>query len=452
MNSLAEPVAELHKGYEKFLHRFEQYRRRKSQVLQAKSVPNVVDPSRSIKSSLKNAGNSKHLEYEINEKKLEAVIDLPKAECFLKDKRQSLVPSDDTVVVKFVGSAITGKSEAEDASHHGLIDPTINTKEALNAISNMFKEPLEAESKVKRRVNHEQYKASHASSAFEVFVDDCEGHDNEDGCHGFGKNGGLANSARQRVQMETENHNLLFGTFHILADDDNENGSDNNDNEDDKKSDSHGCHGFGKNGLANSARPRVQMKTENHNLVNRTFHILADDDENGDDNNDIEDDNDEECNSHGNFVFCETMKEPNPKVVASHLIGDTIIQRFVGSTILSEPEVENAWHHGLVDPTINMKEAMDDINGMFGKPINFVKPRRTATTSKQPASSQQKQASQGFCILADDHDHGGMEEEKQLKTQSLVTSCIESDLFEPTIYTKEAMNEINSMFGNPLDF
>ena len=50
---------------------------------------------------------------------------------------------DDTVVVKFVDTAIVGKSEAEDACHHGLVEPTINMKEAMNAINSMFSEPLE---------------------------------------------------------------------------------------------------------------------------------------------------------------------------------------------------------------------------------------------------------------------------------------------------------------------
>jgi hypothetical protein len=51
---------------------------------------------------------------------------------------------------------------------------------------------------------------------------------------------------------------------------------------------------------------------------------------------------------------------------SSGLGEDTAIHRFVGST------VQNACHHGrLVDPTVNLKEAMDDINGMFGRPLNL---------------------------------------------------------------------------------
>jgi hypothetical protein len=33
--------------------------------------------------------------------------------------------------------------------------------------------------------------------------------------------------------------------------------------------------------------------------------------------------------------------------------------------------MENACQHGLVDPTGNLKKAMNDINSMFGKPLNF---------------------------------------------------------------------------------
>ncbi|KAL0794243.1 hypothetical protein Bca101_065620 [Brassica carinata] len=64
-----------------------------------------------------------------------------KVERSQKDPR--LANSDDTPVLNFVDKAIVGKPEAENACHHGLVDPTINMKEAMNAINNMFKEPIE---------------------------------------------------------------------------------------------------------------------------------------------------------------------------------------------------------------------------------------------------------------------------------------------------------------------
>jgi hypothetical protein len=124
---------------------------------------------------------------------------------------------------------------------------------------------------------------------------------------------------------------------------------------------------------------------------------------------------------------------------------DTVVCRFVGSTILDEPEVENACHHGLVDPTINLKEAMDDINNMFGKPIDFVRTRRL---KKQDKAAHTKRDFGGFSILPDDDLE---QQEVQLKPNLPGTSR-ECDLFEPTVFTKEAMDDINKLFGMPLDF
>ncbi|KAK8926330.1 hypothetical protein KSP39_PZI018531 [Platanthera zijinensis] len=112
-------------------------------------------------------------------------------------------------------------------------------------------------------------------------------------------------------------------------------------------------------------------------------------------------------------------------------------------------QFENACHHGLVDPTVNLKQAMDDINGMFGKPLNFV---RTRKSKKEDKGSGRKPnvRNQAFFILADE------DSEKDVKAQAPPhvsrSSMGEGDFFEPTIFTKEAMNEINDLFGKPLDF
>ncbi|KAJ0102975.1 hypothetical protein Patl1_06657 [Pistacia atlantica] len=123
---------------------------------------------------------------------------------------------------------------------------------------------------------------------------------------------------------------------------------------------------------------------------------------------------------------------------------DTVVHRFVGSTILDEPEVENVCHHGLVDPTINLKEAMADIDNMFGKPIDFVRAKRPKKQEKEPVKNQD---AGGFLILADDD----LEPQRQAppKSSKKKSDC---DLFEPTMFTKEAMDDINKMFGMPLDF
>ena len=123
---------------------------------------------------------------------------------------------------------------------------------------------------------------------------------------------------------------------------------------------------------------------------------------------------------------------------------DTVVHRFVGSTISDEPVVENVCHHGLVDPTINLKEAMQDINNMFGKPIDFVRAKR----KKQDKARVKKQDLGGFSILPDDElEH--QEWQPPSKSSGKLSDC---DLFEPTVFTKEAMDDINKMFGMPLDF
>jgi len=100
-----------------------------------------------------------------------------------------------------------------------------------------------------------------------------------------------------------------------------------------------------------------------------------------------------------------------------------------------------------VDPTVNLKEAMDDINNMFGRPLNFKGER---TMKKANKLSDRKAAPvSGFSILADDD----LKENTCKALQS--KSCKfgdENGLFEPTITTRDVMAEINDMFGMPLDF
>ncbi|MCO5607443.1 hypothetical protein L7F22_061639 [Adiantum nelumboides] len=52
---------------------------------------------------------------------------------------------EDTIQIKFfVAEVITGKKkDVEDAGHHGLVDPTLNTEEALQDILSMFLKPVD---------------------------------------------------------------------------------------------------------------------------------------------------------------------------------------------------------------------------------------------------------------------------------------------------------------------
>ena len=60
---------------------------------------------------------------------------------------------DETIQIRnFAAKAITGKEkDVEDAQHHGLVDPTVNTKEAIQYILSMFREPMDIGNKKEAR-------------------------------------------------------------------------------------------------------------------------------------------------------------------------------------------------------------------------------------------------------------------------------------------------------------
>ncbi|KAK1312597.1 hypothetical protein QJS10_CPA07g01166 [Acorus calamus] len=199
VQNLAEPVVELQKSYDQFLLRLEQHKRRKARHLQrlegregttARSLPPRHNKDRKHK-EVKDVREINHgkCNHQLVEKmgtkdisgehqkslKSHTNMTLQKnmsqtSQTDLGAVKRNTPLGDDTLVVKFVDSAIVGKSEAEDACHHGLVDPTINMKEAMNAINNMFREPIEIASRAplrnKRKVNQQ------SSSGFEIFVDD----------------------------------------------------------------------------------------------------------------------------------------------------------------------------------------------------------------------------------------------------------------------------------------
>ncbi|XP_026664936.2 uncharacterized protein LOC103718818 isoform X2 [Phoenix dactylifera] len=467
VQNLAEPVGELQKSYEKFLHRLMLYKKRKakeavtnkgrptskyihqgSNISEQKGTEEIRDltpsnyhmviPDRTSQQSLSNTNPADHHELVENINLMEGssnctgftnfkdefpvstnVKSIPEYQGNTADSdRQTPFCSDETVVVKFVDSAIVGKSYAEDACHHGLVDPTINMKEAMNAISSMFREPLEPEPVVKRS-HRSTPKVNQQSSEFEVYIDESS-EDGPDLCHQNPKRD--QNCAKKPPNLQTRKHHKPFS----------------------------------------SDTSKKSMKAELQKPFFGAFKILADDD----------DDDDDECddkNDEGNNRYLEESEQPalslnasvflnpdrlnfgscdNLNMISSGLKEDTVIRRFVGSTVLGEPEVENACHHGLVDPTINLKEAMDEINSMFGKPINFVRGEKPKKKQGN-VSLNQKPANHGFSILADDD----LEESKGKGSTSISSNFgKECDLFEPTIFTKEAMDEINEMFGKPLDF
>lgn len=306
--------------------------------------------------------------------------------------------TEDTVVVKFVDTAIDGRSDMEDARHHGLVEPTINTKEAMNAINNMFREPLEP-SQAGRKSHRNLSKTDKSlNNRIEIFVDGNTEATGVRSCQNL-----RGDSSIQTASSRT--HPPLQEQLQIFIDDE-ESGN------------------------------VTDVVNERDKVDNNKDRSLTE--------------GDKVSKEHFNgFVFTHPLEVPldsslNVGKPQQGPLGEETVYRFVGSTISDEPEVENVCHHGLVEPTINLKEAMDDINNMFGKPIEFVRKRRPR--KKDDANHSQSNSS-AFLILPDDdlgHELG--------KTIPNSSTNNENDLFEQTICTREAIAEINKMFGMPLDF
>ncbi|KAF8706423.1 hypothetical protein HU200_030693 [Digitaria exilis] len=513
-NSLAEPIGELHKAHEQFILRMESYKRRKDK----ERIPRKAESSATAMTQVKGESKiCKELKSNMTQKSGNSsnhssgcypplgpakVGMLPRANSGA-NKHLSRCNSDDTVVVRFVGSALVGKSETEDACHHGLVEPTINTKEALDAINSMFLEPLEPETMLKRRSKCEKTNYNQQRGAFDIFVDEDEHNSNdpnmlqnnsmkqghtksseqtrgfeifvdEDGPDGNSQNVGQDRNSKKANNQET-------GGFEIFVDEDGPNSSDHNveQNRHSKKhnmklnQETSGFEIFVDENEANVAahnamchknnrrpsRPlcdssKHQEETDFQKPFVGGFTILPDDEEeqywktvDNTNSRTVQPTYNNTNLLHPVQANSGTRYHEGSHPVSSGLQEDTVIRRFVGSTIDDEPKVENACHHGLVDPTINLKEAMDDINNMFGKPLNF---KGEKTKRKTNALSNGKAAPvSGFSILADDDI-----KENTCKA-SRSNSCKfgdENGLFEPTITTRDVMAEINDMFGMPLDF
>ncbi|XP_042026648.1 uncharacterized protein LOC121773798 isoform X2 [Salvia splendens] len=474
VQNLAEPADELQKSYDQFLHRQERAKNKRVQLQGGKTSKGRLNHNDvgSCKEKLHkmdgqptdmrckdhllgteatkfaNTGNKVSLQSSRNEmlvKELNSIsnnggldeelyrkVVLSDSGVEGQDENKRLC-SDDTVVVRFVDTAIVGKSNAEDARHHGLIEPTINTKEAMNAINTMFQEPLEPSISGRSRRNKSSI-GNNAENGFSVFSDESlESKQNSP-------------EVRSLPQLTPPDTNQPLGeSFEIYVD-----GEETVDVKEIAN---------GKGIPARDTNP-VDISISHATVFARP-------------------------NDHPS-----AFKDPN---LRRPIREDTAVYRFVGSTISDEPEVENAWHHGLVDPTINLKEAMQDINSMFGKPIEFTRKRRPR---KHVESPEVKDHNGGFLILPDDDDepedtkpdpasgffrkpiaskcnpdqsrnkmpedmnnYSGFlilpdDEEDNQQESSLPSSSTrnDSDLFEQTVCTKEAMDEINKLFAMPMDF
>ncbi|KAJ7959619.1 Mitotic spindle checkpoint protein Bub1/Mad [Quillaja saponaria] len=445
VKNLAEPVDDLQKSFEQFLHRMAKYKNKRIQrnlserqelrtsrkPLSSKIVPpsgskteenneNICRIDRMDRGSSNVSTVTKSLRGDKTVKTMNIGEQSGNEDCLEKDGQVSIPKQvisiresdepqmfcgDDTVVVKFVDTAIVGKSEVEDACHHGLLDPTINMKEAMNDINGMFREPLETVP-ARRKSHRNQLKENHCmNNGFEVFID--ESLDN--GTKSSNEKNENNSLCLRRNRTETcQAHQEPLGIYI----DDEESGENGNTSDGKDNLKQNGVREFAENFNSSASHASAFVFPFPNDLPSE-----------------ISDDLDVE-------------NAPRRKVIE-----DTIVCKFVGSTISDEPEVENVCHHGLVDPTINMKEAMDDINNMFGKPIDFVRSKRSRKQGKVP-QSKSKADFGGFSILADDDQtHQRAQPPPKLPGKSR-----ESDLFEPTLFTKEALDDINKMFNMPLDF
>ncbi|KAF5771043.1 putative mitotic spindle checkpoint protein Bub1/Mad3 [Helianthus annuus] len=422
VQNLAEPADELQKSFDQFLLRLEKYKNKRTQRCEGRSTGNP-----SVKSLLKDKVPSTYLKpLKVEDEKVISQssggkLDEPAGE--------------NTVVVRFTKTAIVGKSKAEDARHHGLVEPTINTKEAMDAINSMFRAPLGPEPFQKHNSNKTK------ANDFMVFND---------------------NDSDGRVDPSNENRKFdsnksKANDFVVFNDNDSDGRVDpSNENRkfDSNKSKANDFVVFNDN----DSDGRVDPSNKNQ-PVEEPFQIYCDgDDDDEEENKDRKKENfDHKTGSNitkGTFGFqhpkdvsleCSKDSESG-RVLPAKFREDTVVYRFVGSTISDEPKVENVCHHGLVEPTVNLKEAMDDINSMFGKPIEFVRKRRPR---KQEKPFEEKQNCSSFLILPDDEsDHV---QEKICKPSSS-SSRNDNDLFEQTVCTKAAMDDINKMFAMPLDF
>ncbi|KAF9596651.1 hypothetical protein IFM89_012850 [Coptis chinensis] len=434
VHNLAEPAGELQKSYEQFLLHIELYRKKKTRhqerraTMAARSTHSYnkenektnqvacIAEARTTGDNLKVNSDFKGVDAEkfkedFSMDKRNGIYDSKallssnhlskqKESIDVEPDKANMGGSDETVVFKFVDTAIVGKFEAEDACHHGLVDPTINMKEAMNAINNMFREPLELEALHRRRSHRTRPKVSEQriSSGFEIFVD-------ED------LDKGLDLSDENKENGALPSSSAFISTTKPAA--------------------------------------SIGLETKTRSPPQETYKFFVDD-EYSECSGGIDDSNCQDA-----FIFPSANDLLSPGSDGQDVQGspimkfreDTVVGRFVGSAILDEPEVENACHHGLLDPTINLKEAMDDINSMFGKPLDFVKTNRIKNQGKKVDKERDYG---GFSVLPDED----LETPLLPQTSSCSSSKFgsESDLFELTINTKKAMDDINEMFGMPLDF
>lgn len=383
--NLAEPMDKLQKSYGQFLQRTGCHNNKNVQI--AEEGPSSGRSNNILSGNLSMED--------------EGLLD-NKAESDAGFHELSVLYIDDTVVMKFVSTDTFGTGEAESYCHQGLLEPTVTTTEAMDVVHGLFQEALvpslparkhcRSHSKVGRSkecelvVSTDENVVDRVQSASECDVKSI--------------------SVPQLNQVKLPKPHQEPFTIYI--------------------------HGEG------TDKDKAKVNDEDNFELNECIESL--------------DASPLTSQSNVSFVFPRPIEHPSEstssgsmeKLSKTRFHEDTVVCNFVGAAISDEPEVENICHHGLVEPTVNLKEAMEDINNMFGKPIDFV---RIGRKKKGKATPSGRSHPEVFSILCDD----------DLDTHQVDPFPSSSyrddgqDMFEPTVCMKEAMDEINKMFSMPMD-
>ncbi|KAK3229529.1 hypothetical protein Dsin_001410 [Dipteronia sinensis] len=352
VRNLAEPAGELQKSYEQFLHRMERHKKKRIQLqerrtsrrpLSSTSIPLHSNGAKENCENICRATESQHEGSSAERLPDENNVGMKK---ILKENSQNVKPlvepnhikdsatsfgirlgstkkehvgstgsiseqqvnskresesrmfrSEDTMVARFVDTAIVGKSEIEDACHHGLVEPTINMKEAMNAINDMFREPLDT-APVGRSHRSQKKEDRSFDNGFNVFID--ENLDN--------RGGSLERKEEKRVSQQqhssTQNCEPHPESFKIYVDDEE---SDENEGINDEEA---------------PLEEEVQNLRRGSSSSSRHLNGFVFPSPRDDLPSESSDDQDVE-----NSPPVKLRRE------------DTVVRRFVGSTILDEPEV-----------------------------------------------------------------------------------------------------------------
>ncbi|KAH9309259.1 hypothetical protein KI387_037170, partial [Taxus chinensis] len=307
------------------------------------------------------------------------------------------VCTEETVFIrKFVDSTIVGDThEVEDAYHHGLIEPTINTKEAMADINNMFGKPLNFENPKSVNQARRMQTSKQPVNVFQVFVDEDLREPGSVQKHILSK---ISEEDTPIVPLEKDlkvfvDENLIYNSS------------------DEANSSKYLASVQGLRVLPNASSKRNQTTTFEERNTSKDWALSSVPGEFYQDGiTTIEKNGKNSKGKNGRRQFGNIGEMNMPSKSCSK--NTIFMHKFVDSTIIGDSKELN--HHGLVDPTINTKEAMNEINNMFLKPLQFDKPK---SKKRPPRAETFKQPVENFQIFADEDL-----QEQGMKQQCLVSS------------------------------